>query len=172
MSGTRISYATIDSPIGPLLLVADDHGLRRLGFQTGPHPLCPDPEWNRVEHLPGEAEVQLTEYFAGRRQRFEVPLAPRGTAFQQAVWTALREIPYGTTVAYGELARRLGRPGAARAVGAANAANPVPILIPCHRVIGSRGKLTGFGGGLAIKESLLALERQHGTAPGWQLELL
>jgi methylated-DNA-[protein]-cysteine S-methyltransferase len=162
----------MDSPIGPLLLVADDQGLRRLGFQAGPHPLCPDPEWRLVEHLPGEVETQLAEYFAGRRQRFEIHLAPQGTTFQQAVWTALREVTYGTTVSYGELARRLGRPTAARAVGAANGANPLPILIPCHRVIGSLGKLTGFGGGLAIKEILLALERRHAAVPGKQLELL
>lgn len=172
MTDDRVTCATIDSPIGELLLVADDQGLRRLGFQAGPHPLIPDPAWIRMAHLAEAFEAQLAEYFAGQRQRFEVPLAPQGTAFQQAVWAALREVPYGTTVSYGELARRLGRPAASRAVGAANGANPVPILIPCHRVIGSLGQLTGFGGGLAIKEALLALERRHETTPGKQLELL
>ena len=102
---------------------------------------------------------QLTEYFAGTRTRFELPLAPEGTPFQQRVWKALLDIPYGETISYGELAARLGSRSASRAVGLANGSNPLPIVIPCHRVIGANGKLTGYGGGLPIKERLLALER-------------
>jgi methylated-DNA-[protein]-cysteine S-methyltransferase len=102
---------------------------------------------------------QLREYFSGRRTEFELPLAPQGTAFQRGVWRQLQEIPYGETISYGELAKRVGNPKASRAVGAANGQNPIPIVIPCHRVIGSNGKLTGFGGGLPTKEALLALER-------------
>ena len=106
-----------------------------------------------------DVTTQLTEYFAGRRQTFELPLAPEGTPFQQRVWSALLGVPYGETISYGELAARIGRRSASRAVGLANGSNPLPIVIPCHRVIGSNGKLTGYGGGLAIKERLLALER-------------
>jgi methylated-DNA-[protein]-cysteine S-methyltransferase len=106
-----------------------------------------------------EAVRQLSEYFAGERKEFDFPLAPEGTEFQRAVWKRLQEIPYGQTISYGELARRVGNPKASRAVGAANGKNPIPIVIPCHRVIGADGKLTGFGGGLPIKEALLAIER-------------
>jgi methylated-DNA-[protein]-cysteine S-methyltransferase len=102
---------------------------------------------------------QLRAYFAGELETFDLPLAPEGTPFQLEVWRRLCEIPYGETISYGELARRLGNPNASRAVGLANGANPIPIVIPCHRVIGSDGKLTGYGGGLPIKEKLLALER-------------
>jgi methylated-DNA-[protein]-cysteine S-methyltransferase len=102
--------------------------------------------------------LQLAEYFAGKRRVFSLPLAPRGTPFQRSVWQALRQIPYGETVSYGELARRLGSTSGARAVGLANGANPLPIIVPCHRVIGADGSLTGFGGGLTIKRALLALE--------------
>ena len=101
---------------------------------------------------------QLTEYFSGKRQTFELELAPRGTPFQLAVWNALLAIPYGDTISYAELARRIGKPAAVRAVGAANGANPIPVIIPCHRVIGSNGTLTGYGGGIERKQWLLALE--------------
>ncbi len=104
------------------------------------------------------ATRQLREYFAGERREFELPLDPRGSEFQKRVWSALRNIPYGTTISYGELAHRVGQPTAARAVGAANGRNPIPIVIPCHRVIGKDGSLTGFGGGLPLKERLLELE--------------
>ena len=106
----------------------------------------------------GEAARQLMEYFEGRRTEFDLRLDPSGTAFQHGVWARLREIPYGQTISYGELARRIGNPNASRAVGAANGANPIPIVVPCHRVIGSNGKLTGFGGGLPVKAFLLRLE--------------
>jgi methylated-DNA-[protein]-cysteine S-methyltransferase len=113
-----------------------------------------------VERL-GEAVRQLRAYFAGELQAFDLPLAPQGTPFQLAVWKHLCEIPYGETISYGELARRIGNPNASRAVGLANGSNPIPIVIPCHRVIGSNGKLTGYGGGLPIKDKLLGLERRQ-----------
>lgn len=106
---------------------------------------------------------QLKAYFAGELEEFDLPLAPEGTAFQLKVWENLCDIPFGETISYGELARRIGNPNASRAVGLANGSNPIPIIIPCHRVIGSNGKLTGYGGGLPIKEKLLALERKQLT---------
>ncbi len=145
-----------DSPVGPLLLAGDAGTLTGVHFQDGPHRLRPPPEWRREAAPFAQALKQLEEYFAGARRTFRVPLAPRGTAFQLSVWQALRAIPYGETVCYGELARRLG--SSPRAVGAANGANPLPIIVPCHRVIGADGSLTGFGGGLGIKRALLALE--------------
>jgi methylated-DNA-[protein]-cysteine S-methyltransferase len=153
-----IYWHEIDSPIGRLLLAGDGDGLIRLSFQSGPRPLRPADGWI-AEPAPLEAPVaQLTEYFAGRRRTFDLRLAPRGTEFQRRVWRALSDIPYGKTISYGELARRIGSPGASRAVGLANGANPLPIVVPCHRVIGADGTLTGFGGGLPIKRKLLALE--------------
>lgn len=110
-----------------------------------------------------EPAAQLTAYFKGALRHFEVPVAPQGTAFQQQVWSALQQIPYGETLSYGELARRLGNPKAVRAVGLANGANPISVIIPCHRVIGSNGSLVGYGGGLATKQALLALERGQRT---------
>jgi methylated-DNA-[protein]-cysteine S-methyltransferase len=154
-----ICWHEIESPIGRLLLAADGAGLVRVHFQAGPHPLQPAATWRHEAAPLAQAAGQLAEYFAGTRRDFELPLAPRGTAFQLAVWRALQGIPYGETVSYGELARRLGAPSAARAVGLANGANPLAIIVPCHRVIGADGSLTGFGGGLPIKRALLALER-------------
>jgi methylated-DNA-[protein]-cysteine S-methyltransferase len=156
----RARYAVLDSPIGPLLLVGNDAGLRQVGFQAGPHPLAIDPGWQVDNDFLREAARQIGAYFAGERRAFDLPLAPEGTAFQLAVWMKLREIPYGGTISYGDLARRVGNPKASRAVGAANGRNPLPIVVPCHRVIGSGGQLTGFGGGLPIKAQLLALERR------------
>ena len=158
---------TLASPLGPLTLAADREGtLVYLGFGAR------DPRTRLLAALDPEAaglaqepellapvRRQLEEYFQGRRQAFELPLAPRGTPFQLRVWTELARIPYGRTTSYGELARRLGDPGLSRAVGAANGANPISIIIPCHRVIGADGSLTGYGGGLPIKRALLALER-------------
>ena len=115
----------------------------------------------RVRSTWRETIRQLRAYFAGELEAFDLPLAPQGTPFQLAVWKRLCEIPYGETISYGELARRIGNPNASRAVGLANGSNPIPIVIPCHRVIGSNGKLTGYGGGLPIKEKLLALERRQ-----------
>lgn len=148
----------IDSPVGPLLLAADGTGLTRVHFQGGPAPLQPPASWRHDTTPFTETIAQLAEYFAGQRRTFQVPLAPAGTPFQLAVWQALRAIPYGKTVSYGHLARQLGHTNGARAVGLANGANPLPIIVPCHRVIGADGSLTGFGGGLPIKRALLSLE--------------
>ena len=147
-----------DSPVGRLLLAGNRGALARVHFQAGPCPLRPPPHWREDAAPFAPALAQLQEYFAGLRRVFQLPLAPRGTAFQLAVWQALCEIGYGETVSYGELARRLGLAGGARAVGLANGANPLPIIVPCHRVIGADGSLTGFGGGLRIKRALLSLE--------------
>ena len=149
------------SPVGPLLLSGDEQGLRGISFQAGPHASVPSARWTRAREPFERAIAQLEEYFTGARRHFELPLAPEGSSFQLAVWAMLRRIPYGETITYGELARRLGRSSAARAVGAANGQNPIPIVIPCHRVIGSDGSLTGFGGGLDAKRRLLALEAEH-----------
>lgn len=152
----------IDSPIGKLLLAGDGESLIQVSFQSGPRPLRPPGGWMERAAPFRAASAQLREYFAGERRTFDLPLAPRGTEFQQRVWRALTEIPYGKTLSYGELARHIGKPSASRAVGLANGANPLPIVVPCHRVIGADGSLTGFGGGLPIKRRLLALESAQG----------
>jgi len=146
------------TPVGPLLLAGTAEALTRVNFQAGPHRLRPLSAWRQDAAPFAGALAQLTEYFRGARREFELPLAPEGTPFQLAVWQALRAIPYGETVSYGELAQRVALPGGARAVGMANGANPLPIIVPCHRVIGADGSLTGFGGGLDIKRALLSLE--------------
>lgn len=151
-------YTRLESPLGPLLLVADGSGLRRVDFVNGRHAAKPDPSWKEDASPLKETARQLNAYFAGKLENFDLPLAPQGTAFQLEVWRKLCDIPFGETISYGELARRIGNPKASRAVGLANGSNPVPIIIPCHRVIGSDGTLTGYGGGLPIKEKLLALE--------------
>lgn len=154
----------LDSPIGRLLLAGDEEHLIQVHFQSGPRPLRPADGWIADAAPFRSAITQLGEYFAGERRRFDLPLAPRGTEFQRRVWRALMEIPYGETISYGELARRIGQPTASRAVGLANGANPLPVIVPCHRVIGADGTLTGFGGGLPIKRKLLALEAEgHGV---------
>lgn len=159
-----IWYDNLATPIGSLRLVADDQGLREIWFETGRHQREPAPSWTRSAEALAFARVQLEQYFAGTRQVFELPLHPLGTPFQLAVWRELARIPYGATISYGELARRLGQPQAMRAVGAANGRNPLPIVLPCHRVIGANGSLTGFGGGLPTKRFLLAME--EGAARG------
>ncbi len=153
-----IRYCEIATPIGPLLLAGDDAGLRLVSFQGGPHRIEPAADWRRSREPFRATIAQLQAYFAGTLKDFDLPLALEGTAFQQKVWALLRAIPYGETMTYAELARRLGRSTAYRAVGAANRRNPIPIIIPCHRVIGTDGSLTGFGGGLAVKRALLRLE--------------
>jgi methylated-DNA-[protein]-cysteine S-methyltransferase len=157
----NICYTEIESPIGPLLLAADESGLREIRFVHGRHPATPDPAWTKDQAPLKETVRQLKTYFAGELEDFDLPLAPQGTPFQLSVWKRLCEIPYGETISYGQLAGRIGNPNASRAVGLANGSNPIPIIIPCHRVIGSNGKLTGYGGGLPIKEKLLALERRQ-----------
>lgn len=154
-----MKYDIIDSPIGKLLLAGDEAGLRFVDFRGGPGKKRSLAGWERDAAAMRGAARQLAEYFAGRRRTFELKLAPEGTAFCRAAWRALAKVPYGTTVSYGELAKRIGRPKAARAVGAAVGANPLGIVIPCHRVIGADGSLTGFGGGLPIKRKLLGLEK-------------
>ncbi len=159
MSG--LFYTRIDdSPVGPLLLAGNRDGLRVLSFGVGSRPREIDPSWvlDTTGELTG-VRRELDEYFAGRLRAFSTPLAFEGTPFQHEVWTELCRIPYGETISYGELARRIRKPDAVRAVGAANGANPIAIIVPCHRVIGADGSLTGFGGGLPVKKALLALER-------------
>ena len=148
----------IDSPVGPLMMAADDAGLRYIEFRENRHP-ADHADWHGGDNpVLQAAEAQLGEYFAGARTTFELPLAPRGSDFQVSVWRELARIPYGTTISYAQLAQRVGNMQAMRAVGAANGRNPLPIVLPCHRVIGANGALVGFGGGLPTKEFLLRLE--------------
>ena len=148
----------IDSPVGPLMLAADASGLRHIEFRDNRHP-ADRSDWHGGDsEILQAAEAQLGDYFAGRRRVFDLPLAPRGTAFQLRVWQELARIPFGETISYAQLAQRLGNPNGTRAVGAANGRNPLPIVLPCHRVIGADGGLTGFGGGLQTKDHLLRLE--------------
>jgi methylated-DNA-[protein]-cysteine S-methyltransferase len=157
----QIYYSKFESPVGPLLLAGSKAGLQLVSFGAGSRGRKIDPEW-RLDHCVFvEVAHQLHSYFAGERKNFELNLLPQGTDFQKTVWTALREIPYGETISYKELAEMIGKPKAVRAVGAANGANPIPIIIPCHRVIGNDGSLTGFGGGLPLKKRLLQLESQQ-----------
>ena len=157
-----LAYHDFDTPIGTLRVVGDDGGIERIDLPNAAAS-DPDPEWREQRRsLPGslrEAKRQILQYFEGERRDFDLPLAPAGTAFQRRVWDELRRIPYGETVSYGELARRVGRPTASRAVGAANGRNPLAIVVPCHRVIGADGTLVGYGGGLPVKEALLAHEQ-------------
>lgn len=160
-----LSYARIDdSPVGPLLLAGNREGLHVLAFGVGSRPRAIEPSW-----VPDTAGVltgvrrELDRYFAGRLETFTTPVVFDGTPFQNQVWTALCRIPYGETISYLELASRINNPKAVRAVGLANGANPIAIIVPCHRVIGSNGALTGFGGGLPTKRALLELERGQRT---------
>lgn len=155
-------FEPIDSPVGGLLAVVDEDGrLCELGFTRGRHArlLHAASRSDQTQATIERTRTQIAEYFAGTRTTFELPLAPRGSAFEQAVWNALVEIPYGQTATYGDIAARVGMPQGAQAVGRANGANPIPIVIPCHRVIGSDGKLVGYAGGMDVKEALLRLER-------------
>jgi methylated-DNA-[protein]-cysteine S-methyltransferase len=154
-------YCEVDSPVGRLLLVGAPAGLVGIHFQAGPKPISIAPHWASDPRPFASIVRQLSEYFSGERRTFEVMLAPQGTPFQRSVWTALQNIPFGAVRSYGDIARQIGRPQAFRAVGRANGANPWPIVVPCHRVIGSDQSLTGFGGGLDIKRTLLRLETRH-----------
>jgi len=157
-----MNYCYVDSPAGRLLIACDEDAIRRIEFPRDGRPAEPEAGWRHSESgLLREAATQLSEYFSGRRAVFSIALHPDGTEFQKTVWRRLQEIPYGRTISYGELAKGVGNPKASRAVGAANGCNPIPIMIPCHRVIGSDGKLTGFGGGLPAKEALLSLEARY-----------
>jgi methylated-DNA-[protein]-cysteine S-methyltransferase len=155
----ELLYTTLDSPIGALLLLGDGQALCGLYMQDGRKPMRIAPAWERSEDSFLEARAQLSGYFAGERVAFELPMSMRGTQFERRVWSALRDIPYGETESYGELAARIGAPAAAREVGTANGRNPISVIVPCHRVIGADGSLTGYGGGLERKRLLLDLER-------------
>ena len=152
-------YTVVDSPIGPLTLMSRDGRLTNLVMHGQAHAVAPPPGAVRDDGAFDDVAAQLDEYFAGRRTSFDIPLDLEGTDFQRDVWDQLCAIPYGGTISYGELARRVGRPGAARAVGSANGRNPVAVIVPCHRVIAGDGGLGGYGGGLDRKTVLLALER-------------
>ena len=154
-------YCYTNSPIGELLLAGDQDALTMIGFPKGSMRRDPEPDWIFNEAPFAEAMRQLDEYFDGKRRDFDLPLKLDGTEFQLLVLDELQKIPYGETTSYGDIAKRIGRPKASRAVGAANGRNPIPIVVPCHRVIGSHGDLTGFGGGLDTKEALLRLEAEN-----------
>jgi methylated-DNA-[protein]-cysteine S-methyltransferase len=153
-------YTTFDSPIGELLAVSDDESLIRLDMRGGRRPVPIDASWRRDDDAPSlvETRTQLEQYFSSERNEFDLPLRMIGNEFEQLVWAALREIPYGETRSYGEIAREIGHPSASRAVGLANGRNPIAVIVPCHRVIGADGSLTGYGGGLERKRLLLDLE--------------
>jgi methylated-DNA-[protein]-cysteine S-methyltransferase len=156
-----IFYTQIESPVGPLILAADSTGLLEIRFVNGRHSAKLKSSWHEDSTPLQPAIDQLRAYFAGQLEIFDLSLSPEGTPFQKTVWRNLCDIPYGETISYGEIAHRIGNPKASRAVGLANGSNPIPIVIPCHRVIGANGKLTGYGGGLPIKQKLLALERRQ-----------
>ena len=157
------SYGIVDSPVGPLQLAGGDGVLMRLDFGAGRHPARPAASWIRDDAAFADAAAQLKDYFAGRLKRFDLALEAIGSHYQMETWAALREIPYGETVSYGEIARRIGDPGGARAVGMANNANPIAIVVPCHRVIGASGTLTGYAGGIERKRWLL--DHESGAQP-------
>jgi methylated-DNA-[protein]-cysteine S-methyltransferase len=158
-------YRYLTTPIGDLLLAGDEEALCVVSFPAGSRRREPKPDWIYAEKPFAAACEQLEAYFDGALREFDLPLRPGGTEFQRKVLAELRKIPYGTTVSYGDVARRIGKPKALRAVGAANGQNPIPIIIPCHRVIGASGDLTGFGGGLPVKQALLRLEMEHSQFP-------
>ncbi len=163
-------YDYVSTPIGDMLIAGCKDYVRFVSFpdapegSTGHTPRQPLPQWQRDGTMFTQAERELTEYFAGKRTEFTVPLKPEGTEFQMSAWRALQKIPFGQTRSYGQQAALVGNPKASRAVGGANNANPIPVIIPCHRVIGANGAMTGFGGGIPTKEFLLELEgRTSGT---------
>jgi methylated-DNA-[protein]-cysteine S-methyltransferase len=151
-------YTTTDSPIGELLLAGDGQALHHLSMQHGRRPLKLDPSWQRDDAAFESVIAQLSEYFDGERRAFDLELNMTGNPFELRVWEELERIPYGETTSYGDIAKRIGSPDAARAVGLANGRNPVAVIVPCHRVIGANGSLTGYGGGLERKRLLLDLE--------------
>jgi len=163
-------YQLLDSPLGPLLIHAADHGLRGIHFVDEKYYPGIGNDWieDGSHSLLFAAAAQLREYFAGQRTTFDLPLDPQGTAFQRNVWQALQQIPYGETLSYGQLARRIGDIKAVRAVGAANGRNPISIVVPCHRVIGADGGLTGYAGGLPRKQALLRLENRQASFTGFE----
>ncbi|MEX2327596.1 MAG: methylated-DNA--[protein]-cysteine S-methyltransferase [Pseudomonadales bacterium] len=161
-----MKYRYVESAIGDILIAGDKAGLKFIGFPTGKGKVHPGVDWQRDNEAFDDVRTQLNEYFAGERKSFDVRLAPHGTRFQLDVLRALQQIPYGETRSYRDIATSIGRPRAVRAVGAANGRNPLPIIIPCHRVIGANGSLTGFGGGLETKKYLLDLEQSGKQVSG------
>jgi len=161
-----LRYGTFDSPVGSLLVAGDADELHRISFPTEHRNKRPQANWRRDDGRFADAFRQLRAYFAGDLTRFDLPLRFAGTEFQNRVWAALVDIPFGETLSYGVLAARIGKPSASRAVGGANGANPLPIVVPCHRVIGSDKSLTGFGGGIEIKKFLLAHEERVAQSQG------
>lgn len=155
---TEIRYTVMPSPLGDIAIAASDAGIRRLALPTQLALRGFPEDWQRDDSVAADAIQQLQEYFAGQRKTFDLALDMQGTDFQEEVWAALQTVPFGSTCTYGDLAKQIGRPKAVRALGAANGRNPVPIIVPCHRVIGANGKLTGYFGGEGIKAELLALE--------------
>ena len=158
---SSVYCTTFESPVGPLLLAGDSIALRQLSFRSSKRSATPQADWKLDKKPFAEVVRQLQAYFGGELKQFHLPLVMEGTEFQLRVWNALRTIPYGETISYTQLAGRIGNPKAVRAVGLANGSNPIPIIVPCHRVIGSDGRLTGFGGGLSTKKMLLKLENQQ-----------
>jgi len=158
---SEVYYTRLDTPVGTLLLAGDSRKLCRVSFENSKRSSPPQPDWKQNRTPFAEVIRQLLAYFRGDLKEFDVPLAMEGTPFQLRVWNALRGIPYGETISYAQLAERIGNPKAVRAVGLANGCNPIPIIVPCHRVIGSDGSLTGFGGGLSTKKKLLDLENKQ-----------
>jgi methylated-DNA-[protein]-cysteine S-methyltransferase len=154
-----VAYARLATPVGPIVVAGSSAGVVAVQFVRGRRPRRIDPSWRLVDPEDLDAAVQLREYFAGERRTFDLPLTPQGTPFQRRVWDAVAAIPFGTTQSYGAVAAAIGAPSAVRAVGAANGQNPWPIIVPCHRVIGGDGSLTGYGGGLPVKQTLLEFER-------------
>lgn len=168
-----LQYAYMESPVGALLLAGTEDSLHVISFPKGHKARAPEPDWQETDLSTfADTTRQLSAYFQGKTTTFDLPLQPEGTPFQRTVWDALQEIPYGQTISYGELARRIGKPSASRAVGAANGANPLPIVIPCHRVIGADNTLTGFGGGLDVKAFLLEHEWAIKPPVGHQPKLI
>lgn len=157
----RVHFTKFQSPVGPLLLAGNDRGLCLISFAAGGHVVRPQSGWMEDKEPFQETIRQLQAYFRGELREFDLPLALEGTPFQLCVWNSLCAIPYGQTISYGKLAHQIGQPNAARAVGLANGSNPIPIIVPCHRVIGSNANLTGYGGGLSIKQKLLSLESRQ-----------
>jgi methylated-DNA-[protein]-cysteine S-methyltransferase len=154
-------YTVIESPLGQLFASRDESGITGLYLPTGKNAVEAKAEWDRDDTAFDDLRLQLAEYFAGARQEFVLPLHAGGSAFQQRVWKALLDIPYGETASYGETAAAIGAPTASRAVGLANGQNPISIVVPCHRVIGANGSLTGYGGGIEAKRWLLSHEASH-----------
>lgn len=167
---TPMVFDTFSTPVGTMIVVQDDEGIRYIDFQDCPTPLTPAHSWKRDSRACQSAREQLLAYFNRELTCFDLPLAPIGTEFQQRVWSVLADVPFGTTITYGDMARQLHQPSASRAVGMANGRNPLSIVLPCHRVVGASRKLTGYRGGLPIKMALLKLEgldinSQHKLTP-------